>query len=59
MDFLSPMLPEGGNSKPKSPKVQARRNKKRDMAKASRRMNRYQTTGGQKAKFKKSLKVHG
>lgn len=59
MDFSSPMLPEGGRSAIKSPKVQARRNKKRDMAKASRRMNRYQTTGGKKAKFKKSLRVHG
>lgn len=59
MDFLNPILPEAGHSSIKSPKVQARRNKKRDMAKASRRMNRYQTNGGRKTKFKKSLRVHG
>ncbi len=59
MDFSNPILPEGGHSSVKSSKVRARRNTKRDMAKASRRMNRYQTKGGQKAKFKKSLKVHG
>lgn len=59
MDFLNPELPEGGHRSIKSPKVQAHRNKKRNMAKASRRMNRYQTNGGQKTKFKKSLRVHG
>lgn len=61
MNFLPtlPEVPSGASSTIKSPKFEARRNKKRDMAKASRRMNRYQTKGGQKTKFKKALKVHG
>lgn len=59
MDFLNPILPEGGKSIIKSPKFESHRNKKRNMAKASRRMNRYKTKGGQKTKFKKALKVHG
>lgn len=59
MDFFNPIvLPEvGGNSKTKPADEAAKKKKKQQMAKASRRMNRYRTKSGYRTKNKRSLRV--